>query len=200
VFRKTFPAKAQRRKVDSSISFAPLRLCGSILLLGLLCLASCKREERKFTQPPSTFKSYDITMSDIHPGATGQPQPVQNPSEDRAFDANEGKRLFTQYNCSGCHFNGGGGIGPPLMDAKWIYGENSENIYATIVEGRPNGMPSFRRKIPDNQVLQIVAYVRSMSGQLRKDVEPTRNDSMNARRSEQRTEEKTPQRTTAPPQ
>jgi cytochrome c oxidase cbb3-type subunit III len=165
----------------------------------LLCFSSCKREQRQFTQPPSSFKSYDVTMSDIHPGATGLQQPVQNPSEERAFDTNEGKRLFTQYNCSGCHFNGGGGIGPPLMDAQWIYGENSENIYATIVEGRPNGMPSFRRKIPDNQVLQIVAYVRSMSGQLRKDVEPSRNDSMNARRSEQRTKEETPQHTTAPP-
>ena len=82
------------------------------------------------------------------------------------------------------------------MDAQWIYGETPENIYSTITEGRPNGMPSFRQKIPDSQVWQLVAYVRSMSGQLRKDVEPTRNDDMNARRSEQRTERKTPQRTT----
>jgi cytochrome c oxidase cbb3-type subunit 3 len=61
-------------------------------------------------------------------------------------------------------------------------------------------MPSFRQKIPDAQVKQLVAYVQSMSGQLRKDVAPTRNDSMNARRSEQRTERKTPQQTTEPPQ
>jgi cytochrome c oxidase cbb3-type subunit 3 len=61
-------------------------------------------------------------------------------------------------------------------------------------------MPSFRQKIPDNQLQQIVAYVRSMSGQLRKDVAPTRNDDMNAHRSEQRTERNTPQQTTAPPQ
>ena len=166
-----------------------------------LCLfvASCKREERKFTQPPSNYKSYDVTTSDIHPGSAGLPQPVNNASEERAFDTSEGKRLYTQYNCVGCHFNGGGGIGPPLMDEKWIYGANSENIYATIVEGRPNGMPSFRRKIPDNQVSQIVAYVRAMSGQLRKDVATGRNDSMNARRSEQRTQRKPEQQTTAPP-
>ena len=172
-----------------------------LLICVCLCLfvAACKREERKFTQPPSTFKSYDVTMSDIHPGSVGLPQPVRNPSEENAFDTNEGKRLYTQYNCSGCHFNGGGGIGPPLMDEKWIYGANSENIYATIVEGRPNGMPSFRQKIPDSQVQQIVAYVRSMSGQLRKDVAPARNDSMNARRSEQRTQREASQQTTAPP-
>lgn len=172
-----------------------------LLFCAFLCLfiVSCEREKRKFTQPPASFKSYDVTMSDLHPGSTGLPQPVKIETEEHAYDTNEGKRLFMQYNCSGCHFNGGGGIGPPLMDAQWIYGANSENIYSTIVEGRPNGMPSFRRKIPDNQVSQIVAYVRSMSGQLRKDVEPTRNDQMNSRRSEQRTERKTPQQTTAPP-
>jgi cytochrome c oxidase cbb3-type subunit 3 len=85
------------------------------------------------------------------------------------------------------------------MDAQWIYGENPENIYSTITEGRPNGMPSFRQKIPDSQVWQLVAYVRSMSGQLRKDVAPTRNDDMNSRRSEQRTERKTPQKTSPGP-
>lgn len=167
-----------------------------------LCLsvAGCKREQRQFTAPPATFKPYVVTMSEIHPGSGGPPQPLQNQSDQRAYDTNEGKRLFQQYNCSGCHFNGGGGIGPPLMDEKWIYGENPENIYATIVEGRPNGMPSFRQKIPDNQVKQLVAYVRSMSGQLRKDVMPTRNDTMNARRSEQRTERETPRRSSPPPQ
>ena len=205
VFKKKFPAKAQRRKErrkeEFLFSFAPLRLCGEILFVLFVCLgfAACQREQRQFSQPPSTFKSYDITMSEIHPGTPGTQQPVQNPSDQRAFDTNEGKRLFTQYNCSGCHFNGGGGIGPPLMDAVWIYGDSPQNIYSTIVEGRPNGMPSFRQKIPDSQIQQIVAYVRSMSGQLRKDVAPTRNDSMNARRSEQRTERKTPQQSTAPP-
>jgi cytochrome c oxidase cbb3-type subunit 3 len=172
----------------------------SAVVLLLVFLAGCEREKRQFSTPPANFKSYDVTMSDIHPGTPGMPQPVTNPSDNRAVDTNEGKRLFTQYNCSGCHFNGGGGIGPPLMDEKWIYGDKPENIYSTIVEGRPNGMPSFRQKIPDNQLQQIVAYVRSMSGQLRKDVAPTRNDSMNAHRSEQRTERKTPQQTTAPPQ
>src|SRR5215204_2217203 len=202
VFKKDTHAATQRRNGKQRLFFAsdaaPLRRRVSIFFF-LLLFASCKREQRQFTTPPATFKSYDVTMSDIRPGVGGMPQPVQNPSDQRAFDTGEGKRLFTQYNCSGCHFNGGGGIGPPLMDEKWIYGQNSENIYSTIVEGRPNGMPSFRHKIPDAQVQQLVAYVRSMSGQLRKDVAPTRNDSMNARRSEQRTERKTPQQSNPPP-
>jgi mono/diheme cytochrome c family protein len=30
---------------------------------------------------------------------------------DNADAVNTGKRLFQQYNCSGCHSNGGGGMG-----------------------------------------------------------------------------------------
>ena len=161
-----------------------------------LCVSvACKREQRQFTAPPATYKSYSVTMSDLHPGAT-EPPPLQNPSDQRAYDVSNGKQLFMQYNCTGCHFNGGGGIGPPLMDAQWIYGSNPENIYDTITEGRPNGMPSFRAKIPDDQVWQLVAYVRSLSGQLRKDVATTRSDDMNAHRSEQRTKRETPKQST----
>jgi cytochrome c oxidase cbb3-type subunit 3 len=39
-------------------------------------------------------------------------------------------------------------------------------------------MPAFRGRIPDDQVWQLVAYVRSLSGQLRKDVAPSRSDSL----------------------
>jgi len=79
-------------------------------------------------------------------------------------------------------------MGPPLMDQDWIYGSAPANIVATILEGRPNGMPSFRGKIPDNQVWEIAAYVRSMSGQLAKDVSPGRVDHMMAKPPESSTE------------
>ncbi len=99
----------------------------------------------------------------------------------------QGKQLFEWFNCSGCHAQGGGSIGPALMDDKWIYGGAAENIYATIVEGRPNGMPSFRGRIPPQQVWQLVAYVRSMSGQVSKDAAPSRSDHLFMKKSEQST-------------
>jgi cytochrome c oxidase cbb3-type subunit III len=74
-----------------------------------------------------------------------------------------GKQLFNQYNCSGCHSNGGGGMGPALMDGEWIYGGRLEQIHQTLVEGRPNGMPAWGGKVPDKQLWQIAAYVRSLS-------------------------------------
>ncbi|HEY2683062.1 MAG TPA: cytochrome c [Steroidobacteraceae bacterium] len=80
-----------------------------------------------------------------------------------AAAVNTGRILFGQFNCAGCHSNGGGGMGPSLMDDEWIYGGRLEQIHASIVEGRPNGMPAWGGKIPDQQIWQIAAYVRSMS-------------------------------------
>jgi cytochrome c oxidase cbb3-type subunit 3 len=71
------------------------------------------------------------------------------------------------------------------MDAEWIYGSRPEQIYSDIVQGRPNGMPSFSGKIPDYQVWELVAYVRSMSGQLPEDVAPSRSDEMPVAKAEQ---------------
>ena len=89
----------------------------------------------------------------------------------------EGKRLYAAYNCAPCHgLNGGGAIGPPLMDDKWIYGAQPDQIYATISQGRPNGMPSFGGHVPNQQIWQLVAYVESMSGQAKATSAPSRND------------------------
>ena len=162
------------------------------LLIGALTLfAACERETRSFRDlsAPSTGKNRPI-LSSLAPGGERPPDPPESPYQENAWGIAEGKRLFDAYNCSGCHAHGGGGMGPALMDAKWIYGSRPANIFATIVEGRPNGMPSFRNKIPDSQVWQLVAYVQSMSGQAPIDALPSRSDHMrystpeNARRAE----------------
>jgi cytochrome c oxidase cbb3-type subunit 3 len=69
------------------------------------------------------------------------------------------------------------------MDEFWIYGSDPQNIYASIVEGRPNGMPSFRGKIAENQVWQLVSYVRSLSGNVAYDALPSRTDHMAGKKS-----------------
>lgn len=172
-------------------------LCLSAFLA--LLLSGCAREKRQFEPPPpARVESQAITLSELRPGATTTAVAPRPAIEDQAYPVSEGKRLYTAYNCSGCHFNGGGGIGPALMDEKWIYGAEPVNVYATIVEGRPNGMPSFRDKIPDSQVWQLTAYVRSLSGQLSKGVSPGRSDDMNPHKSEQATEKKTPQKSNVP--
>ena len=162
-----------------------MRTTAALTILVLIGLSACEREERRFREPaPSSAATQGLTVSGLHPAApssgTTQPPsaPVTNPYSANAYAVSEGEKLYNAYNCVGCHAHGGGGMGPPLMDNVWIYGSEPQNIYATIVQGRPNGMPSFRGKIPDQQVWEIVAYVRSLSGQLPKDIAPGRSDEM----------------------
>ena len=159
-------------------------LCALPFLLAPL--ASCKREERRLREiPPVTGRINSVTMGDLTPGGDATKPVTENPYEENAWAVSEGKRLYQWFNCVGCHSHGGGGMGPALMDDEWIYGSDPANIAATIIQGRPNGMPSFRGKIPDYQVWQIVAYVRSMAGLLDKDVSPGRDDDMYVKQQEQ---------------
>ena len=148
-------------------------------ILALSIVSGCKREERGFrVSAPSAGTIQTISLDPIHPGNATTDEPVKNEYEENAYALSQGKRLYSQMNCVGCHANGGGGMGVPLMDDEWIYGSRPEQIFATIVQGRPNGMPSFRGKIPDYQVWQLAAYVRSMSGLVSKNAAPNRDDHM----------------------
>jgi cytochrome c oxidase cbb3-type subunit 3 len=172
----------------------------AIVLAGVTILGGCDREQRRFQEPsPASAPAQSLSLSELQAGPQ-TPQPLSaDPYGGSAYAVSEGKRLYGWYNCEGCHAKGGGGIGPPLMDANWIYGAEPANIFATIVQGRPNGMPSFRGRIPEYQVWQLVAYVRSMSGLLRKDVAPSRDDHIQAKKPEQSQDEQKPRASSTPP-
>jgi cytochrome c oxidase cbb3-type subunit III len=175
----------------------------ALLLAAGLLLAACEREERASSpETPPGEESELIALTTLSPGSSA-PDVVPNEKgrkyERNAYHMNQGKRLFTWFNCTGCHGNGGGGSGPALMDDKWIYGADIENIVATIRQGRPNGMPSFRARIPDEQIWQIAAYVRSMGRYVAKDAAPGRSDDMNAGKAENRRPEGAPQPGGSPP-
>ena len=155
-----------------------IRRVTPILLFAVAAL-SCEREERTFrVEPPNADPVQSVAVSSLFPGGQPTTQPVSNNYEKNAYALAEGKRLFGQYNCSGCHANGGGGIGPPLIDDEWLYGYEPQQVYATILQGRPNGMPAFMGKIPDYQVWELAAYVRSMSGLVPSAPSGGRNDDM----------------------
>lgn len=112
------------------------------------------------TPPPA------ISLVDIAPGPA---KPVNEQSAEARRIANDpemiaaGRQLYDALNCVGCHFRAGGGMGPPLMDNEWIYGSSIEHIAASIREGRPAGMPTFREMLPEDQIWQVAAYVKSLS-------------------------------------
>jgi cytochrome c oxidase cbb3-type subunit III len=169
----------------------------ALMALAVLCV-SCERENRRYDDSPKS--AVGPRASELQPG----PTMVTATSEEGVYDDNawgtsEGKRLFGWMNCSGCHSNGGGGIGPALMDDTWIYGSNPEDIYHTIVEGRPNGMPSFRDRLTSQQVWELVAYVRSLSGLTPKGARSGRDEHMMGKPAEAQTPNAKPKRSTPPP-
>lgn len=167
---------------------ASIFILATLVALLAVVVASCKREDRGFrTDPPSVQAVYAVRLTDFVPATQPSTQPtaleiaaIKNDYENNAYAMTEGQRLFANYNCSGCHANGGGGIGPPLMDEDWIYGSRPEQVYASIVQGRPNGMPAWGGRLPDEQVWKIVAYVRSLGGLVPQTVAPARSDHMDA--------------------
>jgi len=162
-----------------------MRITGAIgLAAAIAVMAGCEREQREFDKPAirSNPRAQAEGMSALQPGAPGRGMQATASAggynEKSAYEIAQGKQLYRWYNCVGCHAQGGGGIGPALMDDQWIYGSTPDAIFATIVEGRPNGMPSFRGRIPEAQVWQLVAYVRSMGGLVSSDVAPNRSDGL----------------------
>lgn len=153
----------------------------TLLCLGVL--AACEREERRFRElPAATARVNSQRIGNLVAGPVTPDTAVRDPYAANSYGLSEGQRLYEWMNCVGCHFHGGGGIGPPLMDHKWIYGSDPEDIFATIVEGRPNGMPAYAGKLTDNQVWQIVAYVRSLSAMTTQAAMPGRSDHMSAKK------------------
>ncbi|MGI9246410.1 MAG: c-type cytochrome [Steroidobacteraceae bacterium] len=142
-------------------------------------LTGCERERREFHAAPVTQDTHP-RLTRFQPGApiADETAGIGVQYERNAYHIARGGTLFRSFNCNGCHGAGGGAIGPALMDDQWRYGSGIEQIHASILEGRPNGMPSWRGKLTDQQAWQLAAYVRSLSGNVSKAAAPSRHEDM----------------------
>ena len=135
------------------------------VVLALATASGCERETRRYREiPAAASRPESVQLTQLQPGAPALQPPTLSPYQENAYGIAQGKQLFSAYNCNGCHAMGGGGIGPPLMDDKWIYGSTPDQIYSTISQGRPNGMPAFGGKLPDDQIWKLVLHVRDLGG------------------------------------
>jgi cytochrome c oxidase cbb3-type subunit 3 len=103
----------------------------------------------------------------------GQPpgQPVSvatsiaNPYEGDAAAVADGKALFSSMNCVYCHGAAGSGLmGPALNGRGWRYGGTPAQLYNSIHDGRPQGMPAWGARLPSDQIWKLVAYLESLGG------------------------------------
>jgi cytochrome c oxidase cbb3-type subunit 3 len=154
-------------------------LVNAALLALAIAAAGCQREKRAFETPAmAQLPPVQTTVNGVM-GATGDAAfraQQQREYGENAWQIAQGQQNYEAFNCYGCHAAGGGDIGPPLMDDKWIYGGEIDQVYLSIAQGRANGMPAFAGRIPPQQLWQLAAYVRSMSGQGPKSARPARLD------------------------
>lgn len=130
----------------------------------LMLTAGACGEQAATTRAPTSGQITGGFVGKVHlnPGGQAARATPRNPLEGDPTAVSEGERYYNWYNCSGCHGSkGGGGMGPPLRDHKWIYGNDAVSIFESIMEGRPNGMPTWSGTIPDEHAWRIVAFIQS---------------------------------------
>lgn len=139
----------------------PLSIC---LLLAALPNAQAQQDQPGDIKAPSGEQLLQVEVGQTRIPHTAKQADVRNPYAGDSSAVAQGRMLFDAMNCVGCHAaEGGGGMGPPLSDNVWIYGSDPAQIYLTILQGRPNGMPSFAKALPPNAIWQLVSYVETLS-------------------------------------
>jgi cytochrome c oxidase cbb3-type subunit 3 len=121
-----------------------------------------KAQQRKGNDSTGRFVSH---VEHIQPG--GMPIPrgmvLRNPYEGNAGAVATGAKLFVAYNCIDCHgADGSGAMGPSLADGRWHFGGTNAEVYESIYQGRPDGMPAWGSLLSSDQIWTLVTYVRSL--------------------------------------
>lgn len=154
-----------------------------MLVPALLVLVSCiqngdaaearepeivRRAARQAQQPqqaPAGQPAFVQHPEHIQPGISlrGGFTTLTNPFQGDRGKIKEGGDLFVSYNCMDCHgADGSGAMGPSLADGRFHFGGTPAEVFQSIYEGRPDGMPAWGGRIPDDQIWRLVAYVQSL--------------------------------------
>lgn len=119
-----------------------------------------------YTGGATAGKLLGTPVGGIFPGNVAINPQLKSPVDDDPQAIQRGMKYFATFNCVGCHApNGAGGMGPSLSGRPLTYGAEPAQIYLTIYQGRPHGMPAWGAMLPDNIIWDLVAYVRNLGRQ-----------------------------------
>jgi cbb3-type cytochrome oxidase cytochrome c subunit len=86
----------------------------------------------------------------------------KNPFAGNRAAEEEGERIYKE-SCKSCHGEkGAGGFGPKLAVKAHKFGNADAELFASVAEGRPGGMPAFLPQIGKDRVWKVVAYIRRL--------------------------------------
>jgi cytochrome c oxidase cbb3-type subunit 3 len=114
--------------------------------------------------PITAERLLQVPVVTLHPGDVPVSPGITSPVAGDPEAPLRGMEYFVQMNCVGCHAaNGAGGMGPALSNSRFIYGNEPANIYLSILQGRPHGMPAWGELLPDQVIWDLVAYIQNIS-------------------------------------
>jgi cbb3-type cytochrome c oxidase subunit III len=95
---------------------------------------------------------------------------LRNPVASNAETIDKGKALYRRH-CASCHGVGGKGDGgqalsggepSDLTDDVWDFGSTDGEIFVVIRDGLSADMLAYKDKLKDEQMWQVVVYLRSL--------------------------------------
>ena len=90
--------------------------------------------------------------------------PKLNPFTGDVAMSAEGRALYFQVGCQGCHGGGGGGgMATSVIDDAWAFGSDDEVLFRLIKGEIPEQtMPTVYNVLTDDEVWKILAFIRSV--------------------------------------
>ena len=90
--------------------------------------------------------------------------PTRNPFTGNLDMAAEGRTLYFQVGCQGCHGGGGGGgMATSVIDDAWTFGSDDDVLFRLIKGEIPEQtMPTVYSVLEDDEVWKILAFIRSV--------------------------------------
>ncbi|MEK6300327.1 MAG: c-type cytochrome [Acidobacteriota bacterium] len=102
-----------------------------------------------------------------HPEA----QKLKNPVPGDESSIAEGRKVYLLH-CASCHGQAGkgdgsmalaGGTPSNLVDETWDHGSSDGEIFVVIRDGTSSDMESYKDKLTEKQIWQMVNFIRSLS-------------------------------------
>ena len=123
-------------------------------------------------QPPATPPAGTPPPGSMPPPQGVPGQPAGAPGAQPGRGGGRGNPMAARFTevCAACHgtSTAKGPVGPSLFDAEWLHGSDDESIVKSIREGFPEkGMPPLKDTLTDQEVWQMVAYIRIQTANLK---------------------------------
>jgi cytochrome c oxidase cbb3-type subunit III len=89
----------------------------------------------------------------------------ENPFRGDVAAIAEGQETFSMV-CAACHqADGTGLVGPSLVGSAWKYGGSDADLFESVAEGRPQGMPPWAAQLGTDRIWKVLAFMETLPRQ-----------------------------------